>query len=244
MEPFLARTNRPHSSATLASRLRGPFEPAFAEMEQDATPAAGELLVKNIFLGFTAGNLMALVEGSFVRGKCSNPDCEKMQMDSPNKYKKCKQCRTVSYCSKACQVTHWKRPGEFNHARECRRIVAGREKLKDMPVMREGGRKRSTKGVYLALPVRKQQDITDSIISKWNDDQLRQPWLPPGNFTRFRDGNRKNWARSNAETVDIVESFKHLEVWDINWDCGLTAEEIAVVCDVEWQNGIVSMDKE
>ena len=105
------------------------------------------------------------------------------------------------------------------------------------PVMREGGRKRSTKGVYLALPLRKQQDITNSILSKWNDNQLRQPWLPNGNFTRFRDGNRKNWARSNAETVDIVESFKHLEVWDINWDVGLTAEEIAVVCDTEWHPG-------
>ena len=95
MAPLLARTNRPLSSATLASRLRGPFEPAFTEMEQDATPAAGELLVKNIFLGFTAGNLLALVDGSFIPGKCSNPDCEKMEFDSPNKYKKCKQCKTV-----------------------------------------------------------------------------------------------------------------------------------------------------
>ena len=95
--------------------------------------------------------------------------------------------------------------------------MAGREKLKDMPVMREGGRKRSTKGVYLALPLRKQQDITNSILSKWNDNQLRQPWLPNGNFTRFRDGNRKNWARSNAETVDIVESLK------VSSTCGCVA---------------------
>ena len=91
--------------------------------------------------------------------------------------------------------------------------------------MREGGRKRSTKGVYLALPLRKQQDITNSILSKWNDNQLRQPWLPNGNFTRFRDGNRKNWARSNAETVDIVESLKVSTCGCVATGRGLTEKE-------------------
>lgn len=40
---------------------------------------------------------------------CSNPKCLKPQQDV--KFKKCSRCKMTFYCSKECQVEHWKRGG-------------------------------------------------------------------------------------------------------------------------------------
>ena len=37
---------------------------------------------------------------------CSNPDC--LQVQKRIKFKKCSRCKLTIYCSKNCQVIHWK----------------------------------------------------------------------------------------------------------------------------------------
>ena len=47
---------------------------------------------------------------------CSNPKCLKPQGDV--KFKKCARCKVTVYCSKGCQVVHWKQEGHHNQCRE------------------------------------------------------------------------------------------------------------------------------
>lgn len=45
---------------------------------------------------------------------CSNPKCLKPQEDV--KFKKCARCKVTVYCSKECQIVHWKQEG---HHKQC-----------------------------------------------------------------------------------------------------------------------------
>ncbi|TFK68970.1 hypothetical protein BDN72DRAFT_642917 [Pluteus cervinus] len=53
---------------------------------------------------------------------CFNPKCEKL--DVRNHFRKCARCHTALYCSKECQVTHWK---EFRHKQNCRLDTSDRD---------------------------------------------------------------------------------------------------------------------
>jgi len=62
--------------------------------------------------------------------KCSNPSCSKRKENM----KKCGNCKVVKYCSKECQVTHWKN----GHKAECERFkeTASERKGKHLDVDR------------------------------------------------------------------------------------------------------------
>eukprot|EP01029_Cantina_marsupialis_P029719 TRINITY_DN782068_c0_g1_i1.p1 TRINITY_DN782068_c0_g1~~TRINITY_DN782068_c0_g1_i1.p1 ORF type:complete len:188 (-),score=68.06 TRINITY_DN782068_c0_g1_i1:224-787(-) len=46
---------------------------------------------------------------------CSNPSCENVEQKA-GQFSKCSACKSVHYCSKECQVTHWK----SGHKAECK----------------------------------------------------------------------------------------------------------------------------
>ncbi|KAK8816076.1 MYND-type zinc finger protein [Blastocystis sp. ATCC 50177/Nand II] len=45
---------------------------------------------------------------------CSNPNCGNTE-SKPGEFKKCSRCKTACYCSKECQLEHWKN----GHKKEC-----------------------------------------------------------------------------------------------------------------------------
>ena len=51
--------------------------------------------------------------------KCDN--CNKAEYEEKRKFNRCAKCKSVRYCSKECQTTHWKKGG---HNKECKRIQA------------------------------------------------------------------------------------------------------------------------
>lgn len=57
--------------------------------------------------------------------RCGNPACKKLRTrlaGSPRSgFKKCSKCKRVVYCSRACQVTHWKKGG---HKDECKKMAS------------------------------------------------------------------------------------------------------------------------
>ncbi len=48
------------------------------------------------------------------RRRCAAPECDKQETFS-DEFKKCASCARVFYCSRACQVQHWR----AGHKREC-----------------------------------------------------------------------------------------------------------------------------
>mmetsp|Transcript_49413 Transcript_49413/g.119862 ORF Transcript_49413/g.119862 Transcript_49413/m.119862 type:complete len:540 (+) Transcript_49413:84-1703(+) len=53
------------------------------------------------------------------RRQCAN--CKKPE-EGRNNFSQCSKCRTVRYCSRDCQVEHWKNGG---HKKECKKLAAG-----------------------------------------------------------------------------------------------------------------------
>eukprot|EP00111_Clytia_hemisphaerica_P024204 TCONS_00071323-protein len=74
-------------------------------------------------------NAEALQEHSLVG--CSNPKCYKLNYTTLGeyKYKKCSKCHLAYYCTKACQLTHWK-----THKKYCVKPIWETEKEKQCDV--------------------------------------------------------------------------------------------------------------
>ncbi|TFK68952.1 hypothetical protein BDN72DRAFT_841143 [Pluteus cervinus] len=53
---------------------------------------------------------------------CSNPQCHKV--DARNNFRKCAKCGLAFYCSKECQILHWK---DLGHKQECNKVRADGE---------------------------------------------------------------------------------------------------------------------
>ncbi len=57
--------------------------------------------------------------------KCSNTKCSQEETDE-NKFNVCSNCRHTKYCSKDCQIHHWKEGG---HKEECKILQQEKDKL-------------------------------------------------------------------------------------------------------------------
>jgi hypothetical protein len=75
---------------------------------------------------------------------------------------------------------------------------------------------------------------TDSILAKMQAQAF--PGLPGGLFVRFLDGNQLNIAAANLCFVSLSAAMSNMD-WKVDWDDGLTADEIAVVRTAEWRAG-------
>ena len=77
---------------------------------------------------------------------------------------------------------------------------------------------------------------TDSILAKMQAGSTAMPGLPGGLFVRFLDGNQCNIAAANLCFVSLSAAMSNMD-WKVDWDDGLTADEIAVVRTAEWRAG-------
>ena len=75
---------------------------------------------------------------------------------------------------------------------------------------------------------------TDSILAKMQAQDM--PGLPGGLFVRFLDENQLNIAAANLFVVSLSAAMSNMD-WKVDWDAGLTADEIAVVRTAEWRAG-------
>ena len=73
------------------------------------------------------------------------------------------------------------------------------------------------------------KEHTESIIYKWNDQKK---------FIRYIDGNKDNTVESNKQEVPLHEAFEHFYDWTVDWFKHLNEEEIQVVNNTEWRNGL------
>jgi len=53
--------------------------------------------------------------------KCWGPDCDNLERKGQPKFKRCQRCKRAQYCSKECQISHWK---EGRHKKECPELAA------------------------------------------------------------------------------------------------------------------------
>ncbi len=58
------------------------------------------------------------------RNNCSNPKCNKIEGDK--RFNVCAKCRQKKYCSRQCQVAHWK----DEHKEECAELTKEKEQIK------------------------------------------------------------------------------------------------------------------
>ena len=71
--------------------------------------------------------------GPYMMNKCVNCLVYNWVQADPSILQKCKQCKVVQYCSKECQVEHWK----ASHRTLCKGLKAAKEAWKegDTPVI-------------------------------------------------------------------------------------------------------------
>jgi hypothetical protein len=74
------------------------------------------------------------------------------------------------------------------------------------------------------------KDMTHSIIQKWRQQKV---------FIRFIDGNKLNCSVDNLEYVSLAECMKNTNTWVADWDLELTKEEVTLVLNSEWRDGLV-----
>ncbi|EJD37141.1 hypothetical protein AURDEDRAFT_129636 [Auricularia subglabra TFB-10046 SS5] len=67
--------------------------------------------------GLTLPNKVSVISDYFIRcaddRRCARPGCENSELavegeDGPRRFKQCGRCKTVRYCSRACQRAHWR----------------------------------------------------------------------------------------------------------------------------------------
>ena len=71
-------------------------------------------------------------------------------------------------------------------------------------------------------------DLTNSIINKWRQQ---------GKFIRFIDGNTANCSVKNLTYISLKDAMSDLNL-KVDWDMYLTQEEIKLVRNDQWRNGL------
>jgi len=72
-----------------------------------------------------------------------------------------------------------------------------------------------------------------SIIDTWNERMMKRVY-----FTRYVDGNRHNTCPSNLRLCAIQDILLNFREWTVDWDRGLTADEIELVATTNWIDAV------
>ncbi|KAF9058131.1 hypothetical protein BJ165DRAFT_1425854 [Panaeolus papilionaceus] len=131
----------------------------------------------------------AMVECRATRA-CSGPGCDLSFKEKASSYKTCAGCSTVGYCSRECQLRHWKADADDSHKRDC--------KLLAKILTERGGWKESTNRegrLYgelqeLAVVIEKMQED-----GKLSDEEFR--WI-----TRWATLSAAGWHNSVYLTLE------------------------------------------
>jgi len=75
----------------------------------------------------------------------------------------------------------------------------------------------------------KRERLTSSILKKWRE---RNCW-----FVRFVNGDTLGCRRENLEWIHLADVLLHPE-YTVDWDCGLTNQERALLEDESWVSGL------
>ena len=81
-------------------------------------------------------------------------------------------------------------------------------------------------------------ELTSSIIKKWNEKARNG--IQGAGFLRFVDGNKSNGHDINLNLIPLVLMLDHFDDWTTDWDSELTDDEIKLVKEPKWREGIVS----
>eukprot|EP00903_Cladosiphon_okamuranus_P006617 g6464.t1 len=115
------------------AKLRNPADPASAVRAGGGTGAASGPSARTAAgkqVPSTRGHLNVVLSdikrGADAAVLCSRENCGRRQGDVKEGFKRCGRCRTTVYCSKECQVEHWK----AGHKQMCNRSLSQRGGLK------------------------------------------------------------------------------------------------------------------
>ena len=93
--------------------------------------------------------------------KCPNRMCTSVEIDT--RFKVCQKCEYVKYCSRACQVEHWK----AGHKKECPDLK--RERAEDREFLRREG------SCYRALTALENEEGIESLLYTDGDNKCSNP---------------------------------------------------------------------
>ena len=78
-------------------------------------------------------------------------------------------------------------------------------------------------------------DLTASILYKWENQNQNY-------FVRFLDGNKSNCAANNLQWASLKDVIDN-PTFVTDWDVGLSPQEIALINDPSWLQGLVVQEK-